>query len=869
MDSELQFHLDSQISDYIKQGLSREDAELRSRREFGALDLAKDECRDQRPLEWLDHFLRDVRYAFRSVRKSPGFVAAAILTLALGIGANTAIFSMLDGVVLAPLPYREPDRLVVVALYNRTLKYATYLSYPDFLDWQRSSRSFEQIAAFAAQGFDLTNPGALEHVDGNEVSSNFFSTLSVKLALGRGFSTEEDRAGGTPAVVIGNRLWQDRFAGSTAALGKTITLNGVGYTIVGVLSPGFRFDNRHADVYTPLGRRNPMYQNDRTIHDIACIARLQPRVSVSQARAEMNTVQDHIDRLNPETERGLGAYVVPLKQSLVGDVGGTLLLLLGAVGLVLLIACANVANLLLARSVVRTREFAIRLALGASRVQIVRQLVTESVLLSLAGGALGLAIAKWGLNAVLAVAPGSVPRIENIGVNAPVLLFAFVLSMMVGIVFGILPALKSSKTGVQAGLKEGGRSLAGGHQHTQRALVVVQIALALVLLTGGSLLFRTIHNLWAVNPGFDTRHVITFQVGLSAAVTNTPSRVRIAYEQLAERIRRIPDVEAADITALVPLGQGRNEGPFWVGSHQPASMAEIPRAIYYPIGPDYVSMMKIPLLRGRFLARADNVKSELVVLIDSLLARTYFPDRDAVGETITVPHWGAARNVAARIVGVVGHVEHYGLDGSMGEKPQIYYSFYQLPDEAVPMFRGDVALAVRTPLDPATAMRAIRNAVYQAGSDQPIYNIHTMQEIVSGSMGRQRFPMLLLVAFAVLALLLAFVGTYSVISYSTTRRVHEIGIRMALGAVNSDVLRMVIGQGLRLALIGVATGVAAALILTRVLSSFSHLLYGVRASDPLTFAAVSLVLLCAALLACYIPARRAARLDPTIALRQE
>jgi predicted permease len=816
----------------------------------------------------LHQFLRDVGYICRALRKSPAFAAAALVTLALGIGANTAIFSVLEGVVLQPLPYHEPDRLVLVALCNRTLKYATNLSYPDFVDWQHSSRSFEQIAAFKEQGFDLSSPGTPEHVDGQEVSSNFFSTLGTKLERGHDLSPEEDRTGGRPAVVISNRLWQDRFGGSPAALGKTVTLDGTGYTIVGVLRPGFRFGGQRADVYTPLGRTDPLFRNDRTVHDILCVARLGREVSVGPARAEMNTVQDHIDDLNPNTERGLGAYVVPLKHFFIGDVSGTLVLLMGAVGFVLLIACANVANLLLARSALRTREIAVRLALGATRWQIVRQLVSESVFLALVGGVLGLVVARWGLNALLAAAPGTVPRADNIGMNAWVVLFALGVSMTVGIVFGLSPALKSSKTDVQAGLKEGSRGSSAGHHRTQGVLVVVQIALALVLLMGGSLLFRTIRNLWAVNPGFNTQHVITLQVGLSPSLT-TASRVRVAYQQLVDRIRQIPEVQAADITALVPLSQGSNEGPFWIGSNQPASMAEIPRAIYYPIGPDYLSTMEIPLLRGRFLTRADNVNSERVLVIDSLLARTYFPDRDAVGHSLTIPHWGAARNVAARVVGVVGHVEHYGLDGSLGEKPQIYYSFYQLPDEIVPVFRREVSLAVRTALDAAAVMPAIKNAVYKAGGDQPVYNIHTMQELVSGSMGRQRFPMLLLVAFAVLALLLALVGTYGVISYSTSRRVHEIGIRMALGATKQDVLQIVIGQGLKIALTGVATGAVAALILTRVLPSFSHLLYGVRASDPLTFVAVPLLLISAALLACYLPARRAARLDPMAALRHE
>jgi predicted permease len=828
----------------------------------------------RRPSEWLDYFLRDLRYAARSLRKSPGFAAAAILTLALGIGANTAIFSVLEGVVLAPLPYLEPDRLVLVALYNRALQYATDLSYPDFLDWQHSSRSLQQIAAFMEQGLDLSSPGPPEHLDGLEVSSNFFRALGVKLALGRDLSPEEDRIGGPPAAVISHRLWQDRFAAGPAAIGKTLTLDGVDYTIVGVLEPGFRFGRRRADVYTPIGRRDPLYANDRTVHDILCVARLRPNVSLPQAQAEMNAVQEKIDQLNPATERGLGTFIAPLRQFIIGDIGGgdlrgTLVLLLGAVALVLLIACANVANLFLARSAVRTREFAVRLALGASRARIVRQLITESLLLSFTGGVLGLAIAEWGVPLVLAAAPGTLPRAENIGVNAWVLLFAFGVSTAVALLFGLWPALKSSKTDLQAGLKVAGRSSAGGNHRTQHTLVVVQIALALVLLTAGSLLFRTIRNLLAVNPGFDTQHVITFQVGLSTAVSKNPAKVRNAYQQLVERIRRIPGVQAADITALVPLGQGANEGPFWIGARPPASLAEIPRAIYYPTGPEYLSTMEIPLLRGRFLTPADNLNSEPVALIDSLLASTYFPDRDPLGRTITFPHWGTASNVPVRVIGVVGHVKHYGLDGSVGEKPQIYYSFYQLPDELIPLFRADVSLAVRARLDTAAVLPAIRTAVYEAGSDQPIYNIHSMEELVSQSMSKQRFPMLLLVAFAVLALLLACVGIYGVISYAMAQRVRELGIRMALGAVQRDVLQMVLGHGLRLALIGVAAGAAVALILTRVLPSFSHLLHGIRAGDPLTFIVVSLLSISATLLACYLPARRAARLDPMVALRHE
>lgn len=869
MAAEFQVHLENRTADLVQSGLSREEAEARARRDFGSLELAKDECRDETSFEPLDSLMRHLRHAFHSLSRSPGYCVTAILTLALGIGANTAIFSALEGVVLKPLPYREPDRLVIALLYNRSLKYATYVSYPDFLDWRRDARSFEQIAAYMPAGFDLTRPGLPQHLVGYQVSSNLFSTLGVKLAAGSSFSPDSDRIGGTPAAIISNRLWQERFHSSPAAIGQRVILKGTGFTITGVLPPAFRFENRLADVYTSIGRAGPLSGKDRTVHDIVCVARLRPGVAIGQARAEMNTLQEHIDELNAATEKGQGAFIVPLKQEIVGDVGQTLLLLFASVSLVLLIACANVANLLLARSAVRAREFAVRRALGASRMQIVRQLVTESVLLSFAGGLLGLAVAKLTLVAILAAVPGGLPRVENIGVNTSVLLFAFGLSIAVGILFALVPALKYGNTDVQIGLREGGRSSTANHQRTQSALVIAQISLALVLLSGAGLLFRSMLNLWAVNPGFNTQDIITFQVGLSPSVAQTAAATRAAYEQLTKRIRQIPGVEAAAMTALVPLGRTYNSGPFWIGPHRPSvSMAEIPRATYYPIGPDYPRAMQIPLLRGRFLQRTDDVHSELVVLVDSQMVRTYFADRDPLGQTITIPHWGAQQNVPARIAGVIGHVEQYGLDGSGGgEKPQIYFSVYQLPDDALPAFRQEINFVVRTPLSPAAIAPSVENAVEAVGTAEPVYNVQTMRDLVSASLSRQRFPMILLVAFALSALLLATVGIYGLISYWTAQRAREIGVRIALGAARSNILRMLLGQGLRLALAGVAIGALAAAMLTRVLSSFSRLLYGVRATDWLTFMAVSLCLLLAALLASYLPARRAAQLDPMAVLR--
>ncbi|HEY1799856.1 MAG TPA: ABC transporter permease [Terriglobales bacterium] len=813
----------------------------------------------------MNGLLQDVRYALRQLRKSPGFTAVAVITLALGIGANTAIFSVVKGVVLAPLPFRQPDRLVVLWENNLTLKHLIDASYPDFLDWQRNARSFEQTAAISFQGFDLTNPGQPEHVNGKEVSAGFFGTLGVKLQMGRDFSPEEDKRGGAPGAIISDRLWKERFGQSPTALGKSVTLDGVDYTIVGILAPGFHFVGEDADVYTPLGQGDPLVYGDRTVHPIFSIGRLKDGVSLVQAQGEMNAVQGALDRIYPAADRGLDTDVMPLKEAFVGNAGGTLLLLLGAVAIVLLIACANVANFLLTKSAARSREFAIRSALGASRGRMERQLITESVLLSLAGGSLGLAIAKWGVHASLAVLPAGLPRSENIHVDAVVLLFAFAVSITVGILFGLAPASKSSKIDLQTALKEGERGSRHSQHRTQSCLVVFQIALTLVLLSGAGLLFRTIRHLGTVDPGFEAQHVITFKVGLSPSAMKTGPGMRIAYQQLVERIRQIPGVQSSDLTVLLPFSNQSNVGPFWAGSHAPASIAEAPRALFYWTGPDYLKTMSVPLLRGRFFTPEDTIKSERVIVIDSALAHAYFASKDPVGETMTIPHWGRAR-----VIGVVGHVKQWGLDDrNRYTVNQIYASLYQLSDEWVPLLYRSTTVIVRTSLATATVMPAIKAAVYGAGNGPPVYDVQTMRELVFESMSAQRFPMILLGMFAGLALLLAAIGIYGVISYSVAQRAHEIGIRMALGAEKGKVFRMVIGETLRLGIVGLAIGVAATLALARMLTSFSRLLYGVNASDPVTLAAVSCVAIGVAVLGCYIPARRAAKVDPMVALRYE
>ena len=810
----------------------------------------------------IENLVRDLRYAVRQLRRSPGFAAVAILTLALGIGANTAIFSVVNGVLLAGLPYAQPDRLV--AIWERNPRFShVWISYPNFRDWQRDAHAFRRMAAFRFQGYDLTGPGPAKHIEGKQVSTGFFFTLGVKLECGRDFTPEEDRHGGAPVVIISDHLWKDRFNGRPDTLGRILTLSGSDYTVVGVLRPEFHFAG-DAEVYAPLGQTDPAILNDRGSHDSTlAVARLGPGMGLPQAQAEMSTIQSALDQVYPE-DKDLGTDVVPLKQFIVGDVSATLLLLWGAVGLVLLIACANVANLLLARAAGRAREFAIRLALGAGRSRLVMQLLGENVLLALAGGLLGLALAEWGVRPMLAILPGSLPRSENIGVNAPVLLFTFGVSLAVGILFGLAPALKSSKTELEASLKEGSRGSTSAHHRVQSSLVVAQIALTLVLLAGAGLLFRTIRSLWAVNPGFDLQHLVAFRVGLSFSPNEPAASIRTAYRQLIGRIDRIPGVQAVDFTDAVPLSGEGGTMPFWIGSNRPASLQAAPRLSMILAGPDYLRTMGIALRRGRFFTLEDTVESPCVMVIDTAFAAKDFAGKDPIGQTLSA---GFTPVGPCRIVGVADHVRQWGLDDpGPSIQAQAYFPLYQDPDRWVPINFPDTTIMVRTALDTAALILSIKKAVYGTGGEQPVYDVRTMQEIASESMAPQRFPMILLAAFSVLALLLASVGIYGMISYSVTQRVHEIGIRMALGAERGNVQRMVLRQATSVALLGVAIGLAAALALTRLLGS---LLFGVSAHDALTLGGITVLLILVALAASYIPARRATEVDPMVALRYE
>ena len=806
---------------------------------------------------------RDLRFGLRSLMRNSGFTCVTVLTIALGIGANTAMFSVVQGVILAPLPFPHADRVVFI-WQSRPGVPQLEVSYPNFEDWTRSSRSFESMAALSWHNFDLTAPGRAEHLSGIRASYGFLATLDIRPALGRGFAPSDDQVDAAPTALISNGLWRDRFGADQHVSGKSVVLDGKNFTIVGVLPAGFHFI-ADADVITPLRPLMPAIYADRSVDAVAVLGRLNGGVTLGQADAEMNAIQQALDQQYPDANRSLGVALTPLKQQIVGDVEGTVLLLFGAVSLVLLIACANVANLLLARSTARGREFAIRAALGASRGRMIRQLLTESVLLSIVGGALGLAIAEFGLRALLAALPHGLPRSENIGLHLPVLVFTMAVSIAAGMLFGLAPALQSTNANVQGALQKTTRGATNVRNAALSRLVMFQFALTLVLMSGAGMLLHSIRNLLHVNPGFDVRNVLTFHIGLSPSVMQTAAATRAGYQQLLARVREVPGVESADLTNIVPLSGGDNGGPFWIGTTQPASLQTAPHALYFWTGPDYAKTMGIPLVQGRFFTHDDQVNASKVVAIDSVLAQKFFPGQNPVGQTLTVAHWGAAR-----IVGIVGHVHHWGLDDPGTYNPnQIYIPVYQLPDYMVSDFFRNLSLVVRTTRPSADVMAAIENVLFAASPDQPVYGVKTIGELVSESMASRNLPILLLGVFATLALLLASIGIYGVVSYSVARRTQEIGIRMALGADRHSIFRIIVSQAVRMAGAGLMVGLLSVIVLVRLLPSFTHLLYGITQWDPLTLFGVSTVLLMAALAACYVPARRAMGTDPINCLRSE
>ncbi len=816
--------------------------------------------------------IQDLRYGLRMLAKNPGFAAVAVVALALGIGANTAIFSVVNGVLLQPLPYRDPDRLM--RLSESSPNFGTMsVACPNFVDWKDQNRSFAGLASFRWEDYDVTGGGQPEHLNGKMVSADFFRVLGINPVLGRDFDPRADRLGASPVVLIGGGFWSRRFGSNPAVLGSQLTLNGRSYTIAGVVPAGFQLDGK-ADVYTLLEQWDDILARSREMHPgMYVVGRLKPGVTQAQAQSEMTGIAARLADAYPKSNSKHGVNVAPLASVIVGNVRPTLLVLLGAVGFVLLIACANVANLLLARSAGRQKEIAIRAAIGAGRGRVVRQLLTESVVLALAGGIAGLAIARWGTQAILAAVPGGLPRMENIVVDGWVLAFTLGVSLLTGIVFGLAPALQVSVTDLHETLKEGSRGSSAGHRRLRNLLVVSEVAAALVLLAGAGLMLRTIWSLGGVNPGFDPDHVLTFSVGLSPANTSSSDRILQTFEQTVDRVHNVPGVKSVAVSSLMPLGGSDSEIPFYVnGRPRPTSQGDMLWALLYATSPGYLKAMDIPLLRGRYIEPQDGHRGSHIAVIDEVMARTVFPNEDPLGKSIVVADLsgdlGPETSVPMEIVGIVGHVSHWGLasDASARVRSELYLPLSQIPDQFMKGTAGSSSFVVRTGAVPLAMLPAVRSAVLQAGNDQPVYGVRTMDQIVSESIADRRFSMLLLGIFAGLALLLAAVGIYGVISYTVAQRTREIGIRMVLGAGQADVLKVVVTQGMLPVLAGLAIGLALSFGLTRLMAG---MLYGVNAGDPVTFIGVALVLAAVALAATLVPARRATRVTPVVALRYE
>ena len=812
-------------------------------------------------------FLQDLRHARRQFLKTPGLTAVLLITISLGIGANTALFSVVNGVLLRPLPYPHPEQLLALRESKANFEFGT-IPYLNFRDWQKDNHTFSSMAVWRSVAFGLTGAGEPEQVWGELISSDFFPMLGVKPLVGRNLLPGEDEIGAGPVALIGEGLWRRKFGSASDIINKAITLDGKSYSIIGVMPANIHFwsESPAREVFVPIGQWNNNLLTVRSAGlGINGIGRLKPGVTIEQARADMATVTNNLAAAFPQANKGTGAKLIPLKEWLIGDIGRILLVLQVSVGFVLLIACVNVANLLLARSSARTREFAVRSALGATRRRVVRLLLTESLLLALGGGLLGLLLAAWGTRAALSFLPTALPGSAQIALDARVLLFTLGISIFAGILFGLAPVFRVSPSNLQEGLKEGSRTLSARHV-MQGAFVIAEMAMALILLAGSGLMVRSLARLWSVDPGFNPRNSLNLGISLPPSMMKaSPDAVRAAYRELDRRISAIPGVEAISQSwGALPLS-GDDEFTFWFeGEPEPASQSEQHWAIDYIVEPGYLKAMGIRLLRGRFLTEQDNERAPRVVVVDDVFARKLFPDGDPIGKRIESKIIGQP----AEIVGVVGHVKQWGLDtdDSQSVRMQVYMPCMQMPDAFVQLQASGSGMIVRSSNASAGLLDSIREVSRQMSSEQVIFGAQSMDEVVAESLSDRRFSMVLLAGFAALALALAAVGIYGVISYVVSQRTHEIGIRMSLGARPPDILRLVLRGAGRLTAIGIAIGLAAALALTRLMA---NLLYGVGPNDPITFLAVPLLLASIALLASYLPARRASRVDPMVALRYE
>ncbi len=864
LDEEVRFHLEEAAQAYERAGNSPEEAMRKARLDFGGVEAVKEECREARGVRLLSDLAADVRYGLRVLRRSPAFTCVAVITLALGIGVNTAMFEVVDDVLLHPLPYRGADQLVRLHASKPSFDQGS-ISYPNFLDWQTANHSFSSIAVSRGASFTLTGGGAPERVSAEMVSLDYFTVLGVSPVIGHVFTRDE------PVVLLGERLWQRRFGGSRDVVGSAIHLDGKSYTVAGVMPS--RLDLRAvsggqpADLYIPLTQlaSGGLQQRGAGL-GIHGIARLAPGITLAQARADMAAVTGRLAEKYPETNRSVGATIVPLDDAVVGNLRPYLLVLFGAVGLVLLIACVNVANLLLARSAARSHELAIRVAVGASFGRLIRQLMTESLLLAFAGGACGLLVAWWSTDVLLAVLPGRLSHIAFDGFDPAVLVFTGCVSLVAGVLAGLFPAMKAIRPNLHGTIKEGGR---GQSTRTgpQAVFVVMQTAMAVVLLVGAGLLVRTMSRLGSLDPGYDPDGVVTFGMSLAPVMQEaSPAAVRGTLADLDTALAATPGVEATSFALNSVPVEGGDQTLFWIDGHpQPATQDQMSWVVTSIVGPAYLDTMRIPLQRGRFFLPRDDEHAPNVVVIDEAFARLYFPNEDPIGKRL---HLGDYDFQPVEIVGVVGHVKMWGLDedATTTVPAQVYYPIRQMPDEVISQAAAGFVVIARTHGDRRDVVSALRRTVEQRGAENVMFRVRTAGDIIASYQTTRRFAMYVLAAFAVLALLLCCVGIYGVVSYNVARRTSELGIRMALGATAANIMALVLRQGLRLTLAGIAIGLVSAALLTRFMTS---LLFGVRPFDPITFGLVAVLVTAIAVAALLLPARRATRMDVMQALRSE
>jgi putative ABC transport system permease protein len=853
LDEEIRSHLEMQIEDNLRQGMSLEDARRAARLKFGGVEQVKEAYRDKSRLGWIESLWQDLCYGVRMLLKKPGFTAAAVITLALGIGANAVIFSVVNTALLRPLPFDDPDRLIMI----RETKLPEFTDFSvgpaTFLDWKNQNTVFERLVAMTNTSLTLIGAGDPERLRGMLVTDGFFAMLGVRPQIGRDFLPEEDRAGRNNVVILSHRLWQRRLGGDPNVVNRAITLGGQSYTVIGVAPATFRFVDSDAEFWTPMAFTAE--QAEQRGRYLRAIGRLKQGVALEQARSEMSGIADRLAKQYPSIA-GWNVKLTPLLEYTVKDVKTPLLLLFGAVVFVLLIACVNVANLLLARSAAREKEIAIRASLGAGRAHIARQLLTESLLLALSGGAAGLMVVGWGMDMLLALAPEDLPRLSDVSLDGRALAFTAALTLLTGLGFGLFPALQASRPNLNETLKDAGRAATDdrGRRLMRSALVVAEIALALVLLAGAGLLIETFLRLRSVSPGFNPAGALAVVISLPQRKYPDDDQQAAFYARLIERVAALPSVQAAGAVSLLPLSGGSFIDSFEIEGRPPYPAGEEPSADYYSATPGYFKAMGIPLLRGRLFAERDSTGAPRIAIINETMAKRFFPGEDPIGKRLQV---GVGPAIYREIVGIVGDVKQQGLDQET--TAQIYEPHAQRPFSSM-------ALIARASSASANLSAAIRGEVLKIDKEQPVFIVKTIEEFLSASIAQRRFSALIFGIFGAVAMALACVGIYGVMSYSVAQRRHEIGVRMALGAGRHDVLRLVVGQGLKLVLWGLGLGLVGALVLTRFLKT---LLFGVSPTEPLTFALIAVLLTAVAVLACWIPAWRATKVDPLIAIKYE